>query len=80
VDRKAPLSRFYSDEALDALREGITSLDRWAFAQGQGALLGALSAEQPIADAGAEVIAGADPEEVAAETADVVKEIQASLE
>jgi multiple sugar transport system substrate-binding protein len=80
VDRKAPLSRFYSDEALDALREGITSLDRWAFAQGQGALLGALSAEQPIADAGAEVIAGGDPEEVAAETADVVKEIQASLE
>jgi hypothetical protein len=36
--------------------------------------------QQPIARAGADVIAGKDPAEVAAATKTVVEEIQASLE
>ncbi len=58
----------------------MQSLDRWGFAQGQGALVGALSGEQPIATAAADVIAGKDAAEAAAETQGVVEEVQATLE
>jgi multiple sugar transport system substrate-binding protein len=80
VDRKAPLREFYSEDALKALGENVESFDRWGFTQGQGALVGALLGEQPISHAGADVIAGKDPAEVAAETKSKVEEIQASLE
>jgi multiple sugar transport system substrate-binding protein len=80
VDTKAPLSKFYSQESLDSLGEGVESLDRWGFAQGQGALVGALSGEQPIATAVADVIAGKDPAEAAKETQGVVEEVQTTLE
>jgi multiple sugar transport system substrate-binding protein len=80
VDRKAPLSRFYEQASLDSLREGVESFRRWGFAQGHGALVGALGGEQPIANAVADVIGGADPAEVAEQTQATIEEIQAGLE
>jgi multiple sugar transport system substrate-binding protein len=80
VDRKAPLSRFYSEESLASLQEGVQSFERWGFAQGQGALIGALSGEQPVANAVAEVIGGKDAAAVARETQATIEEIQSGLE
>ncbi|HWT23671.1 MAG TPA: extracellular solute-binding protein, partial [Solirubrobacteraceae bacterium] len=37
VDRKAPLSRFYSAQAIAAIADGAESFERWGFEQGQGA-------------------------------------------
>lgn len=80
VDRKAPLSKFYSDESIESLKEGVQSFQRWGFAQGQGALLGALSSERPVAEAVNKVIGGDDPAQVAADTQSRIEEIQAEIE
>jgi multiple sugar transport system substrate-binding protein len=80
VDRTAPLSDFYSEESIASLREGVQRFERWAFAQGQGALVGALSGEQPIANAVAAVIGGKDPAEAARDAQAEIEEIQAGLE
>jgi multiple sugar transport system substrate-binding protein len=80
VDTKAPLSKFYSKESIASLGEGVQSFQRWGFAQGQGALVGALSGEQPIATAVNEVIGGKDPAEAAKETKETVEEIKAGTE
>ena len=80
VDRKAPLSQFYSDESIASLGEGVQSFQRWGFAQGQGALVGALTGEQPIATAVNEVIGGKDPAEAAKEAKATVEEIKTGIE
>ena len=79
VERRAPLSDFYSDESLASLGEGVQRFDRWGFARGYGALVGALAAEQPTARAVARVIAGADPRRVARETRAAVERIHGEL-
>ena len=58
----------------------MESFQRWGFPQGQGALVGALSGEQPIANAVAEAIGGKDPAEAAQQAQTAVEEIQAGLE
>jgi multiple sugar transport system substrate-binding protein len=80
VDRKAPLTRFYSKASIESLGEGVENFQRWGFAQGQGALIGALSGEQPIANTVAEVIGGKDPAEAAAGAQSTIEEIQAGLQ
>ena len=50
VDRKAPLSQFYGEDSIASLGDGVENFQRWGFAQGQGALIGALRGEQPIAE------------------------------
>jgi multiple sugar transport system substrate-binding protein len=80
VDRKAPLTDFYSEESIKSLGEGVQSFQRWGFAQGQGALIGGLAGEQPIADAVNKVINGTDPQEAAEEAQSTIEEIQAGLE
>ena len=80
VDTKAPLSKFYSEESIASLGEGVESFQRWGFAQGQGALIGALGGEQPVANAVADVIGGKDPAEAAKEVQATVEELQAGLE
>jgi multiple sugar transport system substrate-binding protein len=80
VDTKAPLSDFYSAESIDSLKQGVESFQRWGFAQGQGALVGALSGEQPIPAAVNAVIGGKDPAEAAQQAQSTVEEIQAGLE
>ena len=80
VDRKAPLTDFYSEESIASLKEGVQSFQRWGFAQGQGALIGALRGEQPIAKAVADVIGGKDPAQAAKDVQAQVEEIQAGLQ
>jgi multiple sugar transport system substrate-binding protein len=79
VDRKKPLSATYSEDSIASLGEGVENLTRWGFPQGQGALVGALSAEQPVAGAVSEVIGGKDPQQAAEEVQSTVEEIQAGL-
>jgi multiple sugar transport system substrate-binding protein len=79
VDRKAPLSKFYSEESIQSLAEGVENFQRWGFAQGQGALVGALRGEQPIASAVADVIGGKDPAEAAKDVQSTVEEIKSGL-
>lgn len=80
VDKKAPLSKFYSDESIQSLADGVENFQRWGFAQGQGALIGALRGEQPIASAVADVIGGKDPAEAAKDVQATAEEIQSGLQ
>ena len=80
VDRKAPLSKFYSKESIASLKQGVESFQRWGFAQGQGPLVGALSGEQPIADAVNQVVGGKDPAAAAKEAKAAVEEVKQGLE
>jgi multiple sugar transport system substrate-binding protein len=80
VDTKAPLSKFYSDESIQSLGDGVENFQRWGFAQGQGPLVGALRGEQPVASAVADVIGGKDPAEAAKDVQATAEEIQAGLE
>jgi multiple sugar transport system substrate-binding protein len=80
VDKKAPLSKFYSEDSIASLGEGVQNFQRWGFEQGQGALIGALRGEQPIASAVADVIGGKDPAQAAKDVQATAEEIQAGLE
>jgi multiple sugar transport system substrate-binding protein len=80
VDKKAPLSQFYSEESIASLGEGVENFQRWGFAQGQGPLMGALGGEQPVANAVADVIGGKDPAEAAKEVQETAEELQAGLQ
>ena len=80
VDKKAPLSQFYSEESIASLGEGVESFQRWGFAQGQGPLMGALSGEQPVANAVADVIGGKDPAEAAKEVQATAEELKSGLQ
>jgi multiple sugar transport system substrate-binding protein len=80
VDRKAPLSDFYSDEVLNSIIQGANNIDRWGFAQGQGELVSGLYSELIIPQAIADIIDGfLSPEEAAAEIQARVEELQAAL-
>jgi multiple sugar transport system substrate-binding protein len=78
VDKKAPLSDFYSNDVLDALADGPSELARWGISQGQGALVGALQGEQPVATAVNDVTSGHDAA-VASKLADDITSIQDTL-
>jgi multiple sugar transport system substrate-binding protein len=79
VDRKAPLSDFYSEESIQSLGEGVQRFQRWGFPQGEGALMGALSGEQPVAKAVAAVVGGEDPAQAAKDAQAEIEEIQSGL-
>ncbi len=80
VDRKAPLSDFYSDEVLATIIQGANNIDRWGFAEGQGELVSALYSELIIPQAIADIIDGyMTPEEAAADIQARVEELQAAL-
>jgi multiple sugar transport system substrate-binding protein len=76
VDTKAPLSKYYSPEVINALTSGADNLSRWAIPQGQGDLLGAIQGEQPVANAVNEVSNGTSGAEAAAKAADAIKAAQ----
>jgi multiple sugar transport system substrate-binding protein len=78
VDKKAPLSQFYSQDVLDELTKAPTELSRWGL-PGQGALIGALQGEQPVATTVNDVTSGTDPQEAADKLADEVSSIQDSI-
>jgi len=79
AERNARLSDFYSRASIESLGEGVQDFARWGFAQGQGALIGALSARQPISRAVADVIAGENPEQVAKATQRTIEQIQSQI-
>jgi multiple sugar transport system substrate-binding protein len=58
VDTKAPLSELYPPDVLQALTESTDTMNRWGFPQGQGRIVGALAAEQPIPKALAAMLDG----------------------
>jgi len=76
VDTKAPLSKYYSPEVINALTSGANNLSRWAIPQGQGDLLGAIQGEQPVANAVNEVSNGTSGADAAAKAADAIKAAQ----
>jgi multiple sugar transport system substrate-binding protein len=78
VDTKAPLSDFYSADVLDQLAKAPTELRRWGI-PGQGALIGALQGEQPVATTLNDVTSGTDPKEAADKLADNINSIKDSL-
>ena len=80
VDRKAPLAQVYGEDSVQQLADGVANFQRWGFAQGQGALIGALRGEQPIAGAVADVIGGKDPAQAAKDVQSKVEEIKAGLD
>jgi len=79
VDRKAPLTKFYSEDSIKSLGDGVQNFQRWGFTQGQGALIGALRGEQPVANAVADVVGGKDPAAAAKEVQDKAEELQSGL-
>ena len=48
VERKAPLRRFYGQEEIDSLGDGVRGFQRWGFPQGEAPLMGALRNQEPI--------------------------------
>jgi multiple sugar transport system substrate-binding protein len=81
VDRRAPLSDFYSAEVLADVVAGANNLNRPMIPQGQGLLLSAISAERVIPQAIADVIDGfLTPEEAAELLQEQVEDIQAALD
>jgi multiple sugar transport system substrate-binding protein len=81
VDSKAPLSELYPPEVLEALTTSTDTMSRWGFQQGQGKIVGALAAEQPIPKALAAMLDGQLTPQAAAEQAQAdVEEIAQSIE
>jgi multiple sugar transport system substrate-binding protein len=80
VDAKAPLSELYPPEVLEALTTSTDSMSRWGFEQGQGRIVGAMAAEQPIPRALAAHLDGSLTPDAAAEQAQAdVEEIAQSI-
>jgi multiple sugar transport system substrate-binding protein len=48
VERKAPLRRFYGQDSIDRLGDGVRSFQRWGFQQDEAPLMGALRNQEPI--------------------------------
>lgn len=79
VDRKAPLSDFYDPQTIQILGSVGRTIDRWAIPEGQGALLGAFSAQLPLASAVAEMTGGSiSPREAAQHVARDAEEMSGS--
>ncbi len=80
VDRRAPLSDFYSEEILATVIEGANNFDRWGYAQGQGELVSAVYSELVFPQAIADIIDGfTTPEQAATDLQAQIEEIQAAL-
>jgi multiple sugar transport system substrate-binding protein len=80
VDTKAPLSELYPPEVLTALTKSTDTMSRWGFQQGQGRIVGALAAEQPIPKALAAMLDGQLTPDAAAKQAQAdVEEIAQSI-
>lgn len=76
VDRKAPLSQFYSEETIGDIIAGLETADRWAYSQGEGALIGRLYGTRVMAEA---VRAFLDGERTAEETAEILQQRVSAL-
>jgi multiple sugar transport system substrate-binding protein len=79
VDKKAPLSDFYDKASIDSLGKGAQNFQAWGFKEGQAALIGALSGDQPVANAVSEVVNGGDPAAALKKAKQRIDEIKSSL-
>jgi len=50
VDRKAPMAEFYGPEVIANIVEGLDTGNRWAYSQGQGAIIGRLYGTRVMAE------------------------------
>jgi multiple sugar transport system substrate-binding protein len=81
VERKAPLRRFYPEEAIASLGEGVSVFRRWGFLQGEAALAGAMRESQPLSRALADAVAGRiTPRRAAARVQAAVEQLHAAGE
>lgn len=79
VDRKAPLSEFYSRRSIESVGEGALSFQRWGFEQGRAALIGAMHGPEPVARAVAAAVAGAlEPAQAAQQAQAAVEKLDAT--
>ncbi len=80
VERKAPLSRFYSTASIAAFADGARNLQRWGFEQDGAALVGAMRGSEPVAKAVAAAVAGRlTPAQAARRAQADVERLQAGL-
>jgi ABC-type glycerol-3-phosphate transport system substrate-binding protein len=76
VDTKATFSDVWPAEVTDTLAAAPESADRWALPQGQGAILGPITSELPLAKAAADLGSGStDPAQAQATMQDAVADI-----
>ena len=81
VDRTEPLGEIYDAETIEALTTSSDTMERWAFAKGQGGLAGALLTETPVPNALLLALEGSmSADEAAAEAQAAVEEIVAAIE
>ena len=81
VDREAPLSDYYAQEIIDGLIAGTNNFARWGFKEGEGALVGALTATLVVPKTLDQVLAGdLSAEEGAAQMQELTEEEQSFLE
>ncbi len=81
VDRTEPLGEIYDAETIEALTTSSDTMERWAFAQGQGGLAGALLTETPVPNALLLALEGSmSADEAATEAQAAVEEIMAAVE
>jgi multiple sugar transport system substrate-binding protein len=69
VDRRGPLSEFYSPSVIHTIVAGTNSFDRWGLPEGQGALVGATLGELPVPQALNEMVTGGMSADAAAKKA-----------
>ena len=80
VDKKAPLSDFYSPDVLSALKNTMTTMDRWALPQNQGKLLGASLGQFVVPKAVSASTSGqGTPEQAAQQAQQAILSIQKTL-
>lgn len=80
IDTLAPLSTLYDAQVMATMRATASDLGRWAIPQGQGKVIGPVSAELPIAKTIAELASGSlDPAGAARESADAIREITSGM-
>jgi multiple sugar transport system substrate-binding protein len=66
VDRRAPLTQFYAEEAINEWLEGLDTGDRWAFRQGEGILYSQMADTRVLVDTLREFLDGDHTAEEAA--------------
>ncbi|MCA1572089.1 MAG: extracellular solute-binding protein [Chloroflexi bacterium] len=81
VDRKEPLAEVYDEATIEALAQSTDTMKRWAFTQGQGALVAAVYTEVPVPNALVLSLDGTlSPEEAVQEAEAAVEELAGALE
>ena len=80
VDKKEPLSSVYSPDVINTITTGADKFDRWGFAQGKGALIGATQGELPVPKAINNMVNGGTPEKAAQQATSAVQDIEKSVD